>query len=243
MSGRALALGLALAAALGARGLPAAEPPRDALRPFSATYHLSRAGILFGEVTVTLSISPEGNYRYRARTLTRGPVTLFRDDEVTEESEGRLVDGAVRPDRYSYSHRRDDGTRDASLAFDHEAGAVRHAIGGSRWSLSVPAGTQDKFSQQLALMRSLLDGAERPEFPVADGGGLKTYRYEPVGRETLKTPAGRLEAVALARRKDGQPSRMTVWLAPALHFVPVKIERREADDRFTMSLQSVSWGD
>lgn len=243
MSGRALVLGLALAATFAARGLPAAEPPHDALRPFSATYHLSRAGILFGEVVVTLSISPEGDYRYRARTLTRGPVTLFRDDEVTEESEGRLVDGAVRPDRYSYSHRRDDDTRDASLTFDHGAGVVRHAIGGTRWTLPVPAGTQDKFSQQLALMRSLLDGIERPGFPVADGGGLRTYRYEPVGRETLETPVGPVDAVALARRKDDQPSRMTLWLAPALRFLPVKIERREEDDRFTMSLQAVTWGD
>ena len=242
MNIRRQALTLALAATLSLQTGAAVEPPApNALRPFSATYHLSRAGIPFGEVRVTLALSDGGEYRYHAHTLPRGPVTLFRDDEITEESTGRILENEVRPDNYRYRHEHTENGRDAALAFDHANGQVVNRIRGTRWRMPVPPGVQDKFSQQLALMQRMLLGAEDLEFPVADGGRLKSYRYERIGNQVIESPAGSLETVALARRKDDHPSQMTVWLAPELGFLPVMVERRASDDRFTMLLQSVTW--
>lgn len=242
MSIRRQASLLALAASLVWQAAAAVEPPAiNTLRPFSATYHLSRVGMLFGEVRVTLALSSQGEYRYHAHTLPRGPVTLFRDDEITEESTGRIVGNEIRPDGYRYRHEHAENNRDAELSFDHAEGQVLNQISGTRWRMPVPPGVQDKFSQQLALMQRMLLGANDLDFPVADGGRLKTYRYDRIGSQVIDSPAGTLKTVALARRKDGRPSQMTIWLAPELGFLPVMVERRASDDRFTMLLQSVTW--
>lgn len=217
------------------------SPPRQELRPFSAVYHLFLAGMMFGEVRVSLSVTPEDEYVYRAHTIPGDLIKLFREDEITEESRGKIVDGAIRPDLYLYRHKHSEKNRDATLKFDHEAGQVNNEIRGSHWTMSVPSGVQDKFSQQLALIHSVLNGAENPSFPVADGGKLKTYSYDRIEQGAIETPAGSFEAIALARRKGDRPSRMTIWLAPDLRFLPVKVEKRESGDRFTMVLQSVSW--
>ena len=215
--------------------------PSSELRPFSAVYHLSLAGMLLGEVKVSLSVSKQGGYEYLAHTLPRGPMRLFRDDEITEESRGVVENRSIRPERYRYRHRQSDKHRVAELKFDHARGRVVNDIRGSRWTMPVPPGVQDKFSQQLALIQGMMNGAEEIEFPVADGGKLKFYRYERIEVETVDSPAGSFEAVALARRKNDRPSRMTIWLAPSLRFLPVRIEKRESNERVNMLLQSVTW--
>jgi hypothetical protein len=65
---------------------------------------------------------------------------------------------------------------------------------------------------------------------ITDGKGISTSVYEPVGRETIKTPAGEFESLRMARRKNTPDDRSSeIWLAAKLGYVPVRILVVEKD--------------
>lgn len=213
------------------------------LKPYSAEYRVSMGNLVIGRATITLRLSGDGQYSYRGFTRPVGLAAVFRKDEITEQSEGRIVNDAIVPSRYLYTHKRPKRTRQVNLDFNWPAGRVANQTAGSPWSMQIPEGTQDKFSQQLALILAVGRGERAAEYQVADGGLLKSYRYTEVNRELISTGSGEYQAIKLARNKDDRPSRTTFWFAPELNFLPVKITKHEKDGDYTMELISVSWQD
>lgn len=211
------------------------------IQPFTAVYDLNRGGIPFGRVTIELNLSGDGGYRYQARTVPVGLIAVFRDDEIIERSEGRIEQAQIIPDRYLYHHKREKKPRRIALRFDWEQQLVINNTGDSNWSMPIPPHTQDKFSQQLALMHALSGSGETQRFEVADGGKLKTYRFIPRGEEPVETAAGRFTALRLERRKNERESRASLWVAPELNYLPVRIERHDKDEPYAMLLKSIRW--
>lgn len=219
-------------------GLPqAAEPP---LKPYSAQYRLSMGQFVIGNVEISLELA-NGRYHYRAFTAPVGLAAVFRKDQITEQSEGHLDNSRIIPSRYYYQHKKPKKSRQVKLEFDWNSNLVTNRTAESHWTMQVPQGTQDKFSQQLALMLALCRGEKQTEFQVADGGLLKTYHYTEVDRERVKTAAGEHDTIKLARNKGKRPSRASLWFAPTLNCLPVKIAKHEDDGDYVMELISVTW--
>ena len=218
--------------------LLAAEPE---LKPFTAEYSLSLGYLEFARVEVSLQISDDGAYQYRAHTLPVGVTAFFRSDEIIENSNGRISQGSIRPLNYHYQHDSSANPRRADLNFDWDRLRVTNTTANSRWSMKIAPDTQDKFSQQLRLMLSRSGGKQAIQFPVADGGRTKIYRFQQSREEWIETDAGGFLTLVMVRSKDNRPSRASLWLAPELNYLPVKVERTEKDGRFIMQLNSVSW--
>jgi hypothetical protein len=79
-------------------------------------------------------------------------------------------------------------------------------------------------------MIALDQGRHDVSYTVADGGTLKEYRYRVTGKETLELPAGTFRTVRVARLRKDIDQETIIWFAPALHFLPVRIWRRDGDD-------------
>ncbi len=234
-------LALWLAAWAVPQTLSAQPDTAQRLQSYSAEYRVSIGNLVIGRANITLNLSSDGRYRYRAYTAPVGLAAVFRKDEITEQSEGRIENDSIIPSRYLYTHKRPKRTRQVNLDFNWESGRVANQTAGSLWSMEVPPGTQDKFSQQLALILALGRGDRAAEYQVADGGLLKSYRYTEVDRELISTESGEYQTIRLARNKDDRPSRATLWFAPDLNYLPVKIAKHEKDGDYLMELISVSW--
>ena len=211
------------------------------LFPFKAEYQLSLGNMTFGHVSVTLQIDTQGHYQYQAHTVTTGLVAIFRDDEVTEMSTGTISPKGVKPQQYSYSHKRPERHREVDLTFKWDEHKVINKAAESLWSMSIVEKVQDKLSQQLALILDLNEGLDHFEYRVADGGRLKSYHYTNLGSEEITTPAGNYHTIKLARQKEQKESNATLWMAPELNYFPVKIIRYEGDKQFEMALTGISW--
>ncbi|WP_428603461.1 DUF3108 domain-containing protein [Sedimenticola sp.] len=213
------------------------------LKPYSAEYRVSKGSFVIGRATITLSLSSDDRYTYRAFTAPVGLAAVFRKDEITELSEGRLRNDQVIPSRYLYTHKRPKRTRQVNLDFNWRTGRVANRTPDSNWSMEIHEGTQDKFSQQLALSLALSRGEKSAEYQVADGGLLKSYRYTEISREPIRIESGHYQTIKLERNKGDKPSRTTLWFAPDLNFLPVRIAKHEKDGDYVMELISVSWLD
>ncbi|MCB1758805.1 MAG: DUF3108 domain-containing protein [Gammaproteobacteria bacterium] len=218
-------------------------PAPQQLRSFSAEYSLSSDYLELGRVKVELRLDSTGGYRYSALTMPVGLTAVLRRDEISEVSSGRVQSNRIVPERYRYHHQGDDRLRLVELTFDWQQGRVTNSSSGSRWSMGVPHGTQDKFSQRLALMLAVAEGRQSVELPVADGGRTKTYHFQLLGEEMVDVEAGRYQTLKLERSKDDRPSSVSLWLAPSLHYLPVMVKKRERDGLYWMQLRSVEWLD
>ena len=151
------------------------------------------------------------------------------------------------PVEYQY-HRKGIGkNRDASLRFDWPAQQVFSDAQPTPWALSIPMGTLDKLSYQLQMRYELLTAYQRGQpwpplaYQVADGGELKTYRFEVLGEENVDTPIGRFTALKIARVRTDSDRTTIFWLAPAYDFLLVRFLQEEQKGGFELILKQANF--
>lgn len=77
-------------------------------------------------------------------------------------------------------------------------------------------------------MTDLAEQKKSFTYRIADGGKLKDYDIRVIETETVTTPLGKIEAIKLIRyRKDKNKRQTTLWCAPSLNYLPVKLEHTE----------------
>jgi hypothetical protein len=222
---------LLFCAVLAAGSSAATEPVR--LSGFSADYQLTHGNFSVGEAHVSLHPGSDGVFDYRRESRTTGLVALFRKDHISETSRWRFAGDTIQPLQYDY-RRTGKKPRNVRVVFDWEKRRVRNALEGDSWGMTIPEGTLDKLVVQLAVMLDLQRRRDTLEYPIADGGHLKTWRFERLGEETLETPAGRFRAIKIKRQRDDRKRTTYLWCAPELNYLPVRIDQEEKGERFSM---------
>jgi len=212
-----------------------AEPANIKIKPFQASYQLSRNGLPFGHIEVTLQLDQRGQYRYAAKRRPNILTALIHDQTVTELSQGQLTQTEPIPSHYSYTKIKSKRSNTTKISFDWPHKRATTNNNGTPWSMPIPLGTQDKLSQQLAIQMALLQGQNVASFDVADGGHLKRYHYERERLERLVTPLGEMTTIRVQRKKQSTQD-YTIWFAPKLNYLPVRFERKQPNGLFVMKL-------
>jgi hypothetical protein len=173
-----------------------------------------------------------GNYRMKLEAGIR--VLVTRVNLVVLESVG-TIDGAGFSPRTMTEKRR--GRAQTATRFDQDG---RHiTFSGSAASYALVPGTQDKATVPLQLAAiargdsSQLQG--NIDLLVGEDRDASVFRFVLVGQESIDTPMGKLDTWHLSRppRAGAYGSRLDVWLAPALGWVPVRIDNIEASGAST----------
>jgi len=208
--------------------------PGAPLPDFEASYKLEQHSLRIGTATIALRTDEQGRYLYEFHSKPTGWVSWLVNNQLQESSRGETSASALRPDEYHY--RRSGGRqREANLSFDWVSMTVENHVAGSHWEMDIPAGTLDKLGTQLGMMIALGQGRQDVTFTVADGGTLKEYRYRVIGKETLDVPAGTFKTVKVAKLRKDIDQETIIWFAPSLHYLPVRIWRRDSDDEEYLS--------
>lgn len=210
---------------------------------FSARYDLRRAGLTLGHAALRFRRPADARYLYRLSIRPNRLARLFYSSTVREMSVGRIRPDGFRPDMYRYTRSGGDDAREAELRFDWEALSVVNDVAERPWRMDITKDTIDRVISPLQLMHDL---AERPDaaatlvYRIADGGELKTYRLRVGEHTTVDTPAGRFDVLTIRRSNPDSARETTLWVAPALRYLAVQVEQREAGDRnFRMVLSEV----
>ena len=210
------------------------------LEGFAASYVLVAFGTTVGRSEWRLVPIADDRFIWESRSESTGPVALIHDVDVTERSESELHGASFRPLLYQYDRHGESAARNVRVAFDWSDGIVENTVGGHSWRMPVPAGTLDKLSYLLALMQDLADGRSSMHYSIADGGRLKRYALRSVGTETLETALGTLETVIIERQRHSDDRQATLWCAPALGYLPVKLAHRDGEGRLvSMHIESI----
>ena len=211
------------------------------LPDFSANYQVMLNGIQAGDLKQRLSSNADGSRKFTSATQAQGLFAFFKPDLVEETSSWRLVNNKIQPQHYLYQ--RSGGKKDKYLKLDFNWQSQQLSIDDKHhpWQLTLEPDTLDKLVYQLALMMDLSKSQNQYNYRIADGGKIKTYTVEVLNEETVITPLGKIKTIKLKRLRDETSKRQTVlWCAPALNFLPVKLEHTEKDGTvFTASLRQL----
>lgn len=207
---------------------------------FSANYQIELNGIQAGELKRSLTSEANGLRRFQSVSRAKGVFSFFKPDIIKETSVWKLDQGRVTPQQYRYQRSGGKKEKMLSMQFDWAQKQVKIDDKKHPWTLDLETGALDKLVYQISLMRDLARGIKQVDYRIADGGRLKTYKIRVLGEETISTPMGEINTVKLTRERDHDSDReTTLWCAPALDYLPVKLEHVEDDATFTALLRHV----
>jgi hypothetical protein len=200
------------ALALWAAMAQAAPPERVTLN-----YELKRNGTVHVDVSETLEHNGR-TYAITSEGRGRGILALF--GTLKRTSRGQITPQGLRPDEFRDQR---PGGWAVSAKFDWDARSVTQEKNGKSETLKMPADARDPLS--LAYSFSFVPPKGK-EYDVtrADGRGLTPFRFTVVGTEMLATPAGEMQALHIAKLRDGPEDKATdIWFAAERDFLPVRV--------------------
>lgn len=231
-----------LFATVSMHALAGASAP-GALTPYTARYDVITHGIRAGVAQFKLESVAGDRYRFSSESHTTGLVSLFRSDRIDEASVFRIGgDGRLQALSYSYAHSGEN--RSQKIAFDWVQHVAHSEYRGKTKNLKLTSSeVTDPFLAQLKLSLRVSNGMKTGKFPVLNRNKFDTYHLQVTHVENVAVPAGKFEAVRV-ERSDPDSSRKTIfWLAPTLHYVPVKMEQfKDGDSVFRLELRKIGSG-
>lgn len=209
--------------------------------PFTAEYQLYAKGIPVGKGTRSLMALPEGKWQFETIGETTGVVSLFQDIRIEERSIFTQANGIIRPLKYTY-FQTGNKARSNELVFDWSQKVATNTFKDETKTISLKEGTLDRLLYQVVLMQELEQGKRKLQYPVADKGKITVYTPTFLGKERIETGLGKLETLKYERLSSNKERRTTLWCAPTLHYLPVRVEHVEEEDGdvFSLVLQSVT---
>lgn len=203
------------------------------LKPFRATYSAAMNGLPLGFPVVVELVrgTNPGGPRTGADDAESWLLALTAKSTMIhyhEQSSFRWHDCASSPVRYRFDVKGLGINRKLWLDFDH---ATHKASGQSRkgpLSYVFPADATDELSLGFAARCLLARGMSEVHFNAATINGMKKLSYRNSGKEKIKTPLGTFDTLRIDRiRKANDKRRSTVWVAPSLDYLMVKMEHVE----------------
>lgn len=179
---------------------------------------------------------PQGQ-RYEASQQVQVPLVGIR----RQASVGSIVPQGLQPEIFI-----DRGRKEYSTTFDAQTGQIVF----SRGSAAAPlvAGTQDRLSVFFQVAGMI--AAAPQKYPAgssitvqaASSSRVAAWTFTVRGSETLKLPAGSMTALKLEHASNGGDNDLqsTLWLAPGMQYLPVRIRMLEdgGRDELDLKLQS-----
>ena len=195
----------------------------QSLTPHSAEYKV-KISVLSGRLYTRLAATATG-FEATHTIKPTGLARIMASGTIEEMSGFDATESGVLPRHYRSS---DTLTRDktqANVTFDWELGAIRGTINDSDYENVVDALAHDRVSIQYELMHDLLNGSTNSTYVLFDIDEFKQLNVSVIGRQEVRTPAGRFDAVGVRHQADGSSRVTTLWCVEELDYLPVLIEQ------------------
>jgi len=203
--------------------------------PFSAKYEIKKGFMSIGYAKRTF-FTKEDKLYYVSDSKTAGVIAAFFKERIVQTTQFQFENDIIKPLTYDYD--RNKGKKTVKQNYDWDKGQVFSQRGNKASEYEIPLGAQDQSSYQLALMIDLATGKRNFTYHIAENVRLMDYDIRHTGNKTLSTIRGKLDTIIV--RVKTKKGKITIWCAPKLHYLPVKIEHDEDGTSFVAELISLT---
>ncbi len=210
--------------------------------PFHADYDLERDGLGSAHSVFTLERGADGSYTYKSVMHATGLAAMFFSDVITETSTFTVTDGRPRAKSYNNSQ---TGKHPSSetINFDWDkATAVTDSDGRTRKNKL----TDDEGDVQLVQLQIGADvaaGKLAEHYRTLDDGEIVDYAAQAMPAAKVRSGSTVYDTKVVALHDAAKGRTITVWLSPALHYLPVQIRQEQTGKKaVTLTLEDISFG-
>lgn len=205
---------------------------------FELVYRFTFNGQYVGNVTDRFQRLSGQQYQLTSVAKPDGKLSLLLPT-LTLTSKGMYKPNQLIPTFYRQV-RSNAPQKAAQASFDWSKKLLTHQYKGKTEQEALPAGTQDALSQLYVF--SIMENLPGTfEMPVTNGRHLLTYRYEKYSADPIVTPLGKFETVEYRRAAGPGENAISVWVAPALHHLPLRIRVKEDSGVFEQQLIGMNY--
>ncbi len=206
---------------------------------YTAQYRAQRMGMaVVGEI----SLRRDGErLHYQADLRPAGMLARVRDDEITERTTIRITPHGLRSESYLYHHRSSRRDRLTEAHFDWQNHQVNGTHRGRPFHLPLQDGMVDRFALQIALINDIISQQRQISRTLVDRNRIVTYDFTLAGARSIRTALGELEAIEVQRYNKQRDMTVSIWFAPDLHYIPVRVEQIENGERVVLDIQAIQW--
>ena len=208
---------------------------------YTATYRVFYKGKEAGTAEFTVRyLADRDVYEFNSRVMAKGMLKLVRPNPAIERSQFRVDQNGIRPEQFWYEDGSRSGEDSFQMAFDWQRRVATVSSAEARRELALPETVLDRGTLQVALMRELAATGAVHTLRLADEDGLVEYEYTDNGTATMPTGLGPVATRVLTQQRVGSSRVTSLWVAPELRFLPVRIEqRRDGEVQTAFELISV----
>lgn len=204
----------------------AARGDDPVLVPYHADYSLALHGVSAGISRFSLVKAGDGRYTYSSSAHTTGLLGLIKPHyTVTQTSNFSLADG--RPQALDYDYDQSDGSDKSTetIHFDWSQAYAQGLDDGRKHHYALSPGMSDVFLIQLVLASDAAKDKLAAQYVILDHSEASAYTLQKLPGEKVEVGGKDVDTVVLALHNAKKARTITVWLAPALHYLPVQIEQ------------------
>ena len=209
---------------------------------YQASYSVAWGGVLAGRSETTLTRADNGDYEYRSVTHTAGLVSLFSSKTITEDSCFELGNDGPRSLQYRYVDTDGDDKQTEEIQFDWNKNSADTREKGKQHTTDLTPGIADRFLSQLSVSLDAAAGKVPAAYRILDLGEIVSYVTRSKPKASLKTDAGEFQDLTVVELYNEASHRiLRFWLAPQMHYLPVKIEQTDPHKTLTLVLTAISF--
>ena len=192
-----------------------------------ATYNVMRNGLHIADVTEHYEVK-DNTYSIFSDSKAVGLFALAQRGAVTVLSRGEITRTGLRPVHFD-ARRGSNEARRVTADFDWKTAILKMQFDGRSETAALSAGTQDRLSIMYQFMHTPPVKSRTFEFFMTNGRKIDRYRYSVTPDVTIDTPYRRLVTTHLVKLREPDESGTEIWLAPEIHFLPVRLLIIEED--------------
>lgn len=206
---------------------------------FNAEYDVNYNGMELGVSKRRLSMTKNQIAIFEAATFPEGFAALLIKETIAETSKIKITHKHIRPIQYVEAKDKKGNIEKYQLSFDWNRNILRN--GYSKISEPLKSNTHDLLSFQLNMMRDLQKNKQNMQYRIATKRHTRDYSLKIILTEKIETNIGEFEVIKLATEPVEGKSQFTFWCAPALEFLPIKIQKtNDKGNKFSFTLRSFS---
>lgn len=205
---------------------------------FNVRYDVSYNGMDVGSNNRSLIFSDKTHAVFTSIAIPEGLAALILKEIVTETSSLEITPSSIRPDKYTFKKDKKGKIEQYNLNFNwpnHEFFSSHE-----NKTFHAPENTQDMLSFMLYIMQALQNNRSDFTLPIAAKNKLRVFEVTKTGEELLVLDSGKFNTLKIEHFDKDKKERFTLWCAPSLNYLPVKIVKLESDgDKITFFLNKL----
>ena len=181
-----------------------------------------------GQLSMTLKKEDGGLYSYELTTKPGGFWRIIIDGSIWQKSTFILEGNDVlRSQTYELIDTIRSKPRKSRANFDWEDSLITGHYKDRAIKLPLTGNIIDKVSLQIAIIMDIRRGIDQSEYYILDKDKIQVVQVNRNSSAMINVPFGKFEAIEINRSSPDSNRTNTLWLAPELDYIPVKITQEE----------------